>query len=57
MFLEEHPIHLFNDHRNLLFVYDPIAQEPALGRRVNLNVQLGSLYIAVSLHNRARKRI
>ena len=26
--------HVFTDHRNLLFVYEPTAMEPVLGRRI-----------------------
>ena len=31
--------HVFTDHRNLLFVFAPLALEPALGRHVVSKVQ------------------
>ena len=34
LFYHDHPVHVFTDHRNLLFVFAPLALEPALGRRV-----------------------
>ena len=38
------PAHVFNDHRNLLFVFAPLALEPALGRQVVSKVQRWALF-------------
>lgn len=46
MFLVENDTHVFTDHRNLLFVYNPEALEPALGRRVIMKVQRWALYLS-----------
>lgn len=40
------PTHVFTDHRNLLFVFAPLALEPALGRHVVNKVQRWALYLS-----------
>lgn len=42
----ESKIHLFSDHRNLLFVYNPMAMEPALGRHIVTKVQRWALFLS-----------
>eukprot|EP00171_Calliarthron_tuberculosum_P002686 IDg2686t1 len=37
--------HIFTDHRNLLFIFAPLALEPALGRHVVSKVQRWALYL------------
>lgn len=39
-------IHVFTDHRNLLFVFAPLALEPALGRHIVSKVQRWALYLS-----------
>ena len=39
-------VRVFTDHRNLLFVYAPLALEPSLGRHVVSKVQRWALYIS-----------
>lgn len=38
--------HVFTDHRNLLFVFAPLAMEPVLGRHVVSKVQRWALFIS-----------
>ena len=38
--------HVFTDHRNLLFVFNPLAVEPFLGRHVVSKVQRWALYLS-----------
>eukprot|EP00171_Calliarthron_tuberculosum_P013494 IDg13494t1 len=38
--------HVFNDHRNLLFIFAHLALEPALGRHVISKVQRWALYFS-----------
>ena len=38
--------HVFTDHRNLLFVFAPLALEPALGRHVVSKVQRWALFLS-----------
>ena len=40
------PGHVFTDHRNLLFVFAPLALEPALGRHVVSKVQRWVLFLS-----------
>ena len=46
LFLGEQPVHVFTDHRNLLFVFAPFALEPALGRHVVSKVQRWALFLS-----------
>lgn len=46
LLLVEENTHVFTDHRNLLFVYNPEALEPALGRHVVTKVQRWALYLS-----------
>lgn len=46
LFYHEHPIHVFTDHRNLLFLFAPLALEPALERHVVNKVQRWALYLS-----------
>ena len=39
MLLAEDDIHLYTDHRNLLFVFNPFALDPTLGRHIVNQVQ------------------
>ena len=32
LFLDDHPVHIFTDHRNLLFTFAPLALQPKLAR-------------------------
>ena len=38
--------HVYTDHRNLLFVFAPLALEPALGRHIVSKVQRWALYLS-----------
>ena len=38
--------HIFTDHRNLLFVFAPLALEPSLGRHIISKVQRWALYLS-----------
>ena len=40
------PVHIFTDHRNLLFVFAPLALEPVLGRHVVSKVQRWALFLS-----------
>ena len=40
--------HVFTDHRNLLFVFAPLALEPSLGRHIVSKVQRWALYLSSS---------
>ncbi len=44
-FYNEGPAHIFTDHRNLMFVFAPLALELALGRQQVSEVQLWALYL------------
>lgn len=46
LFLGEQRVHVFTDHRNLLFVFAPLALEPALGRHVVSKVQRWALFLS-----------
>ena len=46
LFYHDHPVHVFTDHRNLLFLFAPLALEPALGRHVVNKVQRWALYLS-----------
>lgn len=46
LFLNEQPVHVFTDHRNLLFVFAPLAMEPTLGRHVVTKVQRWALFLS-----------
>ena len=46
LFLRERPPHVFTDHPNLLFVFAPLALEPALGRHVVSEVQRWALFLS-----------
>ncbi len=41
----ESPVHVFTDHRNLLFVFSPHSLEHALGRRIVSKVQRWELHL------------
>ena len=38
--------HVYTDHRNLLFIFAPLALEPALGRHIVSKVQRWALYLS-----------
>ncbi len=46
LFYTESPVHVFTDHRNLLFVFSPHSVEPALGRHVVSKVQRWALHLS-----------
>ena len=46
LFYSDKPAHVFTDHRNLLFVFAPLALEPALGRHVVNKVQRWALFLS-----------
>ena len=46
MLLAEGNTHLYTDHRNLLFVFNPLALNPALARHVVSKVQRWGLYLS-----------
>lgn len=46
MFAAEAIIHLFSDHRSLLFIYNAMSIEPTLGRYVVNKVQRCSLFLS-----------
>lgn len=47
LFMNGDPVHVFSDHRNLMFVFAPLAIEPALGRHVVSKVQRGALFLSI----------
>ena len=46
LLLTERPIHVYTDHKNLLFVFNPLSLEPALGRHVVSKVQRWALHLS-----------
>ena len=46
LLLTERPVHVFTDHRNLFFVFAPLAMEPTLGRHVVSKVQRWALFLS-----------
>ena len=46
LFFGDNPTHVFTDHRNLLFVFAPLAFEPALGRHIVAKVQRWALFLS-----------
>lgn len=46
MMMTEKEIHLYTDHRNLLFVFNPLALDASLGRHVVNKVQRWGLYLS-----------
>ena len=46
MLMSSKPVHVYTDHRNLLFVFDPLSLEPALGRHIISKVQRWALYLS-----------
>ena len=40
------PTHVYTDHRNLLFVFAPLALEPALGRHIVSKIQRWALFLS-----------
>jgi len=40
------PSHVYTDHRNLLFVYNPMSIEPAMGRHIVNKVQRWALFLS-----------
>jgi len=40
------PLHIFTDHRNLLFVFAPLALEPSLGLHIVSKVQRWALFLS-----------
>ena len=46
MLLAEDDIHLYTDHRNLLFVFNPLALDPTLGRHIVNKVQRWGLFLS-----------
>ena len=46
MFACEDNIHIYTDHRNLLFVFDPLSLKPSLGRHVVNKVYRWALYLS-----------
>lgn len=45
LLLKESNTHVFTDHRNLLFVFNPEVLQPALGRHIVSKVQRWALYL------------
>lgn len=50
MLICEDDIHIFTNHRNLLFVYDPLTVKTNLGRHVVNKVQRWALYLLHFMH-------
>ena len=46
LLMDEQPVHVFTDHRNLLFVFAPYAFEPTLGRHIASKVQRWAIYLS-----------
>lgn len=46
LLLGNKPSHVYTDHRNLLFVYNPLSMEPAMGKHVVNKVQRWALYLS-----------
>lgn len=46
LFHNDKPTHFFTDHRKLLFVFAPLAVEPALGRHVLNKVKRWAVYFS-----------
>ena len=46
MLLAEDNIHLYTDHRKLLFVFNPLALDPTLGRHIVNRVQRWGLFLS-----------
>ena len=46
LFLVRQDVRVFTDHRNLLFVFAPLALEPSLGRHIISKVQRWALYMS-----------
>jgi len=46
MLLGHARVHVFTDHRNLLFVFAPLVLEPALGRHIVSKVQRWALFLS-----------
>lgn len=46
LFYGAKPVHVFTDHRNLLFVFSPLAMEPTLGRHIVTKVQRWGLFLS-----------
>lgn len=46
LFLDESPVHVHTDHRNLLFIFAPLALEPAMGMHVVSKVQLWAIFLS-----------
>ena len=46
LLLTEEEIHLYTDHRNLLFIFNPLALDQTLGRHVINEVQRWGLYLS-----------
>lgn len=46
MLMGEQPVHVFTDHRNLLFVFSPTALQPTIGRHVISKVQRWAMFLS-----------
>ena len=46
LLMSERPAHVFTDHRNFLFVFAPLALEPAQGRHLVSKVQWWALFLS-----------
>ena len=46
LLLGQKSAHLYTDHRNLLFVFNPLGMEPAIGRHIVNKVQRWALYLS-----------
>lgn len=46
IFHDDHPTHVFTDHRNLLFIFAPYATEPTIGRHIVSKVQRWAMYLS-----------
>ena len=46
LLLDEQEVHVFTDHRNLLFIFAPLAFEPGLGRHITSKVQRWAMYLS-----------
>lgn len=46
LLLTQRPVHVYTDHRNLLFVFNPLSLEPVLGRHIVSKVQRWALHLS-----------
>ncbi|CAN8061293.1 unnamed protein product [Agarophyton chilense] len=46
LFMDEYPVHVFTDHRNLLFVFAPTARQPSLGQHVVAKIHRWAIFLS-----------